>query len=76
MFVSCLFIFDEGQHPEPTVGCLSKSMSLPGCKYLDVFYIDFWGVATCGSCYLGLLMEDQCHAQAGSFECDTAKDFY
>ena len=30
--------FDEGQHPEPTVGCLSKSMSLPGCKYLDVFY--------------------------------------
>ena len=38
MFVSCLFIFDEGQHPEPTVGCLSKSMSLPGCKYLDVFY--------------------------------------
>ena len=39
MFVSCLFIFDEGQHPEPTVGCLSKSMSLPGCKYSDVFLL-------------------------------------
>ena len=43
MFVSCIFISDEGQHPEPTVGCLSKSVSLPGCKYLDVLYNTVFG---------------------------------
>ena len=43
VFVSCIFISDEGQHPEPTVGCLSKSVSLPGCKYLDVLYNTVFG---------------------------------